>query len=122
MKKFNKVFLMLLFVFGTMLTFVPFGATKVNAQEIATTAIGDVSFGTWGGVDWTFEVLDENGNGKLTIAPTIGEPVTDNGKQTPYEVGEWRENVYYDPQTGNYSPQCFVCACSVAQSCLTLCP
>ncbi len=54
--------------------------------------------GTWGGIDWTFEITNlEDKSGTLTIAPTKGEPVPDKNAPTKrtYKVGEWRETVIY---------------------------
>ena len=78
---------------------------------VPTTAMAegsDSDSGTWGGIDWTFEVTKEDGTGKLTIAPTDNEPESvtnsNSNRKTPYEVGEWREKVKYvlDGE-GNYS-------------------
>ena len=55
--------------------------------------------GVYGGVDWSFQVLDkETGKGKLIIRPTTKDPNTlEIYKYTgkPYPVGWWREMVDY---------------------------
>ena len=85
-----KKLLVIVLCVSMMLTVLP------GVSMAAEPQIGDISGGTWGGIDWTFEVTQADGKGKLTIAPTTGEPVTNNGRSEAYEVGEWRENVKYN--------------------------
>ncbi len=90
MKKFNKLryAVTALLVFACICSFNIFTA---SAEENTVTG------GTWGGIDWTFEVTDsQNGTGRLTIAPTQGTPETNPRTGQPYEVGQWREAVRYE--------------------------
>ena len=65
----------------------------------AFAAENEVTGGTWGGVDWTFEITDPvTKTGKLTIAPTSKNPdELDIHPHTGerFKVGEWREAVVY---------------------------
>ena len=70
------------------------GATIINESKNEPEAVAESAVeasGTWGGIDWTFTA-----DGTLTIAPTKGEPTTDNSGKWTYEVGQWPEAVVYN--------------------------
>ena len=64
--------------------------------------VGGTTGGTWGGIDWTFEVTGQNGLGHLTIAPTKiqPEPNPQFKNQVRFPVGDWREAVKYTASGG----------------------